>query len=503
MARKRISKTEYCVTWQAQGFKNKDSSLAKGIEIARQLGKLRQDIWQKYGSLQAWGNKSDKLIKEFKQTNPPSLYGVAYKPWERTFQSVIDDLHAVQEAAKSFVIRKIYRHFSQEGFRDELVKSLDSQEFLQYPLIKRWVRQEYHRGHTWVNNQIVLDGSDCNIVRSGTVVSITFPGTPIGNSTPPAPRFLPIRGQAPFEGKPRRKDGASRRYEPITLKFQCGRVKPTGRLRIIFENNTVRLCYPKVLTKQPNSNTSAVGLDKGYTEGFYGSDNRVYADGIGKIMTDATDKRHIKGKRRQKLWALNLKLHNSQIKRCNLKTKNQNKFNTKIRATLRTLIRTGVHQVLAHHKQIVCEDLSRPIRSKRNSKKINRRLSAWCKGELQQSIDQVSQRRQSVVTLVNPAYTSQVDSRNGTLLGRRDGDRFFTFDGEVLQADSNASMNVKNRLTDTEISRYQKAETVQKILLKRTASFLASMGLTIDDAVTRGWLHSKHLKGKRARKAAT
>ena len=475
MARKRISQTEYCVTWQAQGFKNNNCQLAKGVEIATRLGKLRQDIWNKYGSLQAWGRKSDQLIKEFKHSLPPSLYKVAYKPWERTFQSVIDDIHAVQEAAKSFVIRKIYRHFSQEGFRDELVKSLDSQEFLQYPLIKRWVRQEYHRGHTWVNNQIVLDGSDCNIVRSRTVVSITFPGTPIGK----------------------------RRYEPITLKFQCGRVKPTGRLRIIFENDTVRLCYPKVLTKQPNSNTSAVGLDKGYTEGFYGSDNRVYADGIGKIMTDATDKRHIKGKRRQKLWALNRQQKNSKIKRCNLKTKNQNKFNTKIRATLRTLIRTGVHQVFAHHKQIVCEDLSRPIRSKRDSKKINRRLSAWCKGELQQSIDQVSQRRQSVVTLVNPAYTSQVDSRNGTLLGRRDGDRFFTFDGEVLQADSNASMNIKNRLTDPEIGRYQKAETVQKILLKRTASFLASMGLTIDDAVTRGWLHSKHLNGKRARKAAT
>ena len=71
-------------------------------------------------------------------------------------------------------------------------------------------------------------------------------------------------------------------------------------------------------------------------------------------------------------------------------------------------------------------------------------------------------------------------SRNGTLLGRRDGDRFFTFDGEVLQADNNASTNILHRLTDTEIGRYQKAETVQKILLRRTASFLASMGLTLD-----------------------
>jgi hypothetical protein len=73
----------------------------------------------------------------------------------------------------------------------------------------------------------------------------------------------------------------------------------------------------------------------------------------------------------------------------------------------------------------------------------------------------------------------------------------------VLQADSNATTNILHRLTDSEIGRYQKAETVQKILLKRTASFLAQMGLTIEDAVTRGWLHPKHFNSKRARKAAT
>ncbi len=504
MVRKRISKSEYCVTWQGRGFNNETAELAKGTQIANRLGKLRQDIWSKYGSLQAWGYKSDKLIKEFKQTNPPSLYQVAYKPWERTFQSVIDDIHAVQEAAKSFVVRKIYRYFQPEkiivkgktkvlehtSFRTELVHSLNSTEFMQYPLIKRWVRQEYHRGHTWVKNQIVLDASDCNITRSGSIVNISFPGLPISKN----------------------------RYEKITLKFRCGRVKPTGRLRIIFDGDTVRtdisrcrgdlgsrvlLCYPKVVSKQENHNSSIVGIDKGYTEGFYGSDNVVYADGIGKVMTAATEKRHTLGKRRQKLWANSRKKPNSKIKRCNLGTKNQNKYHLKIRATLRTKIRTGVHQIFDSHKQIVCEDLSQPIRNKRTSQKINRRLAAWCKGELQSAIEQVSQRRQSVVTLINPAYTSQVDSRNGTLLGRRDGDRFFTFDGEVLQADSNASMNILHRLTDTEIGRYQKAATVQKILLKRTASFLAQMGLTLDNAVTLGWLHSKHLKAKRARKAAT
>ena len=504
MTRRRIGKNEYCVTRQAKDFNNKASELAKGIEIAGSLGRLRQDIWNKYGSLQAWGQKSDKLIKEFKQTNPPSLYQVAYKPWERTFQSVIDDIHAVQEAARSFVVRKIYRNFVPESkivqgkkevvqetsFRAELISALKTTKFLDYPLLKRWVRQEYHRGRTWVNNQIVLDASDCTITRSGSIVTISLPGKPISKN----------------------------RYERISLQFKCGRVKPTGRLRIIFEGNEVKLCYPKILIKTENNNTSIIGIDKGYTEGFYGSDNVVYADGIGRLMTLATDRRHSKGRKRQKLWALSRKNPHSKIKQCNLGNENQKKSETKIRATLRTKIRAGVHQIFNNHKQIVCEDLSQPIRNKRcdpaavpsakeraprqrKSKKINRRLAAWCKGELQQAIDQVSQRRQSVVTLINPAYTSQVDNRNGTLLGRRDGDRFFTFDGEVLQADSNAASNIEQRLTDSEISRFQKAETVQKILLKRTASFLTLKGLTLEEAVDLGWLDSKHLKRKKAKKA--
>ncbi len=40
--------SSYCVTWQAQGFKNNNCKLVKGVEIATRLGKLRQDIWHKY-----------------------------------------------------------------------------------------------------------------------------------------------------------------------------------------------------------------------------------------------------------------------------------------------------------------------------------------------------------------------------------------------------------------------------------------------------------------------
>ena len=97
------------------------------------------------------------------------------------------------------------------------------------------------------------------------------------------------------------------------------------------------------------------------------------------------------------------------------------------------------------------EDLSFTIKNKRQSKSVNRRLSEWCKGTLQKALEEISYRRQSSVTVVNAAYTSQVDSRFDVLLGTRKGDQFFTFDGEVLQADGNAARNIETRLDDTNI----------------------------------------------------
>nr|WP_271970356.1 zinc ribbon domain-containing protein [Moorena producens] len=98
----------------------------------------------------------------------------------------------------------------------------------------------------------------------------------------------------------------------------------------------------------------------------------------------------------------------------------------------------------------------------------------------------------SVVTEVQPSYTSQIDSRNGTLLGKRTGDNFTGFDGVVLQADHNAAKNVLARGTDKEIFRYSSRTEVQAVLLRRTARFLKGMGLNLLDAVELGWLDSKH-----------
>lgn len=103
-----------------------------------------------------------------------------------------------------------------------------------------------------------------------------------------------------------------------------------------------------------------------------------------------------------------------------------------------------------------------------NNKNITRRLSAWTKGVIATAIETISRRRGSTVVYINAAYTSQVDSRNGFLLGKRNGDWFYCSDGVVLQADVNAARNVLARLYDQEIDRWTPFQKVKAILLKRT-----------------------------------
>ena len=72
--------------------------------------------------------------------------------------------------------------------------------------------------------------------------------------------------------------------------------------------------------------------------------------------------------------------------------------------------------------------------------------------------------------LVNPAYTSQIDSRTGLLQGTRRGDRFYGLDGVVLDADTNAARNILQRMYDDEITLYTPYREVKRLLLDRNGT---------------------------------
>ena len=66
-----------------------------------------------------------------------------------------------------------------------------------------------------------------------------------------------------------------------------------------------------------------------------------------------------------------------------------------------------------------------------------------------------------------------MDSTTGLLQGKRVGDKFYRENGDVLQADHNAALNVLARLGDNEISRFTPYKEVRRILLARSPAQLS------------------------------
>ncbi|MBK1648363.1 zinc ribbon domain-containing protein, partial [Rhabdochromatium marinum] len=250
-------------------------------------------------------------------------------------------------------------------------------------------------------------------------------------------------------------------------------VAPTGTLRIILKDDDrieVHTTIEAEITRDCSERT--LGIDKGYSEVLVDSDGEHHGPELGAILTDQSDQLKAKYQRRSKLRALANNTRNPRkrehIRRFNLGRKKLDRQIDKTHARIRDLVFPSVHKVVDKAAVIAAEDLTAPMAGKSFGKTINRRLASWTKGVIAEALESVSSRRGSTVVLVNPAYTSQMDSRNGGLLGRRQGDRFHCFDGVVLQADQNAAQNVLARLSDPDIERFTPYRAVKAILQART-----------------------------------
>ncbi|MYC61895.1 MAG: transposase [Caldilineaceae bacterium SB0661_bin_34] len=122
-------------------------------------------------------------------------------------------------------------------------------------------------------------------------------------------------------------------------------------------------------------------------------------------------------------------------------------------------------------------------------KDTNCRLHGWVKGVMADTLTSISRRRGSALALVNPAYTSQIDSRTGLLQGTRRRDRFYCLDGVVLDADTNAACNILARLYDEEITLYMPHGEAKSLLAERTRQ---SMGTARPGLELRGHATEPH-----------
>lgn len=468
-------------------------------------GVVRAATYNKLGSLQGWGLAWQKAGPIIRNITTPELLSIPAKIFEWSVNDCFKAITAQQEAAKSFIIRKIWQKIPlTQNERDRVngieqykrsspkikASDLKAMGVEQFPKVKeelardnlfqllytdptkdnwlhRQFRSQYIKGHTYIRNQVVYQGQGYKATRIKR-------------------NLIKLEVQGLERGK------------KIQLLVRSNRM-PQGQIRVIDgeQGLEIHTAFKRevVASDVKAANMPQLGMDKGYTEGFYTSLGVVIANGLGQLMTQKTERITKVNRNRQRFFALarnsNDPEKQARIQQNNLGRQVQNGKLRKDKQEIRNLIRRDLRKNITEPTAFFVEDLSSPIKGKVHAVRINRQLNSWMKGELQNSVESIALETGSIVKTVNPAYTSQVDHLTGTLLGVRNGDRFTRYTGDVLQADYNAAKNILHRGTDAELSRYMRKEQVESVLMNRTVRYLHLIGHSVQEALDLGWLNSK------------
>lgn len=417
---------------------SKDLNKLKHVElneIAQRLGTIRSEIWNEYGSLKAL-NSTHRQIRD-KWLTVDKIFNVQARLWKETLRDAIDDIRMTVEATKVIVRQKIYKKTKDESERKKLYKLLKYNEWEHDPYLNRLMRRYRTRGHNHTYNQVVLDANCYTTFKLNGHAWINVMGL--------------------------------HRGKRIAIPLNTDRM-PTGTLRLIIKKDIIEVHYAVDIEETPTFVNKTIGVDKGYTEVYTDSDGQRHGNGFGDALRKESDYLKIKYQRRNKLKDIaNKKPHKTQkIKINNLGRKKLDRRKNLHKTRVRNIIYKSTHSLFNKANIVVCEDLTKLIKGKKLDKNNNRRLSGWVKGIISESLNTVSHRRCSSVVHVNCAYTSQIDSRFGVLIGQRKGDLFYCFDGVVLDSDVNAARNVLARIHDHEIGRWTSPSKVRTVLLKRT-----------------------------------
>lgn len=256
----------------------------------------------------------------------------------------------------------------------------------------------------------------------------------------------------------------------------CGSSPISGTITLVLTKENVELHIPQELKKKNLLKTTSEAVDFGYTEVITDTQGIRYGTRFGTILTQTSENRHQKMQKRHKLHAIEKKkraLNPTQAKRLqkyNLGKKKQHSTTRRFKTTLEKEINAAINQLIQTKNPsiLITEDLRHTFTCV-HSRQMNRKLSSWLKGKLQDRIAFKALAEGFRHEQVNPAYGSQscpycefVDHRN------RKKDRFQCLHcGHEDISDRIAALNYARRFGDPEIGRYTSYRQVKTILLDR------------------------------------
>lgn len=431
------------------------------LKICKVMAFVRADIWRRFGGLGHVGQSAVDMRKAITQAGWYTGLQVDGTIRAETTKDVVNDILTYKAAALVKVRRAVATRSKDQTERKRMYTILKKDDWMGDNFLHRQVRKHLRHGISHTNNQFIVrsDKHSSEVVSGKLVVTLKI---------------------------------ASKYGQDIQLVTTTSgkNVNLSGsNLRVIVKDGFAEIHYAADKADGRICGTRAVGVDKGYTEAFTDSDGKAHGPRFGEVLTRYSDKTCATNKSRNKLHALEKKhrkagrlLKADRIKSCNLGRKKIDNRKARTQQQLRTIAFQSAHTLVDKAAVVVSEDLTSPIASKQQWKRFNRRMSSWAKGTLSEALDSVCTQRCAKHVLVNAAYTSQMDSTNGLLQGKRIGDKFYRSNGDVLQADHNAALNVLARLDDCEISRFTPYKVVRQILLARSSGATERQGLELGES---------------------
>ncbi|MEU5946820.1 zinc ribbon domain-containing protein [Micromonospora sp. NPDC047465] len=118
------------------------------VEQARRLGRVRSEVWQRYGSILAVGSGlRDRQVRDRWLADGIHVrFGVLANAWKETVRDAIADIAANMEAAKVDVRRAISRRTNDPGERKRMFTALRADQWASDPFLARQMREHWKRG---------------------------------------------------------------------------------------------------------------------------------------------------------------------------------------------------------------------------------------------------------------------------------------------------------------------------------------------------------------------
>ena len=293
-------------------------------------------------------------------------------------------------------------------------------------------------------------------------------------------KFNPNNNEFTFTGK------KSYSQLKITLIGNVPKLKGTLELVKNQKTNQYYLHVPldRIIAKKNMTVESEIlGLDVGITDLITLSNGSVYGANSAELFYTLSD--NLVNKNRSRLFSykrkleerilteqdlskksiLELKLRN--LEENNLGTQKRSAKIGKYKSRIVSHINCELNKMVKYEdvQEIVREDLSwsNKKRKKRNvNRKQQNRFSTWSKGLLLERLSVKLAEKGIIETIVNPAYTSQVCCKCNHL-GSRNGKVFKCSNCNIsIDADFNASINIKKRKFIEEINIYTPYKQVKK-----------------------------------------